>query len=130
MIINFARKLRRRRIAEDLNKDLQDCSVSAFYIRTERAIETRDARELVFRNRHREFGFQKTIEVIRFPAMQVKREMHRYKHGRAGSGEGGRGVKSRAQAIAIGLSPSGRLPHARNGGALDKFGRLATQAIG
>ena len=36
----------------------------------------------------------------------VKREMHRYKRGTARSGRGGRGgkVKSRKQAIAIGLS--------------------------
>jgi hypothetical protein len=36
----------------------------------------------------------------------VKREMHRYKRGSARSGKGGRGgkVKSRKQAIAIGLS--------------------------
>ena len=37
---------------------------------------------------------------------EVKREMHRYKHGTAKSGRGGKGgkVKSRKQAIAIGLS--------------------------
>jgi len=37
---------------------------------------------------------------------EVKREMHRYKRGKAKSGKGGRGgkVKSRKQAIAIGLS--------------------------
>ena len=37
---------------------------------------------------------------------EVKREMHRYKRGSARSGRGGRGgrVKSRKQAIAIGLS--------------------------
>jgi len=37
---------------------------------------------------------------------EVKREMHRYKHGTAKSGRGGRAgkVKSRKQAIAIGLS--------------------------
>jgi hypothetical protein len=36
----------------------------------------------------------------------VKREMHRYKRGTAKSGRGGKGgkVKSRKQAIAIGLS--------------------------
>ena len=36
----------------------------------------------------------------------VKREMHRYKRGTAKSGKGGKGgkVKSRKQAIAIGLS--------------------------
>ena len=36
----------------------------------------------------------------------VKREMHRYKRGSARSGKGGRGgkVKSRKQAMAIGLS--------------------------
>jgi Family of unknown function (DUF6496) len=37
---------------------------------------------------------------------EVKSEMHRYKHGKAKSGRGGKGgkVKSRKQAIAIGLS--------------------------
>ena len=37
---------------------------------------------------------------------EVKREMDRYKRGKAKSGKGGRGgkVKSRKQAIAIGLS--------------------------
>ena len=37
---------------------------------------------------------------------EVKNEMHRYKRGKAKSGSGGRGgkVKSRKQAIAIGLS--------------------------
>jgi len=37
---------------------------------------------------------------------EVRREMHRYKRGKAKSGKGGRGgkVKSRKQAIAIGLS--------------------------
>ena len=37
---------------------------------------------------------------------EVRREMHRYKRGKAKSGMGGRGgkVKSRKQAIAIGLS--------------------------
>jgi hypothetical protein len=37
---------------------------------------------------------------------EVKREMHRYKRGTAKSGSGGHGgkVKSRKQAIAIGLS--------------------------
>jgi hypothetical protein len=36
----------------------------------------------------------------------VEREMHRYKRGKAKSGKGGKGgkVKSRKQAIAIGLS--------------------------
>jgi hypothetical protein len=40
----------------------------------------------------------------------VKREMHRYKRGMARSGRGGRGgrVKSRKQAIAIGLSKARR----------------------
>lgn len=40
----------------------------------------------------------------------VKEEMHRYKRGRARSGKGGRGgkVKSRKQAIAIGLSKARR----------------------
>ena len=37
---------------------------------------------------------------------EVRREMHRYKRGKAKSGKGGRGgkVKSHKQAIAIGLS--------------------------
>lgn len=35
---------------------------------------------------------------------EVKREMHRYKHGTARSGSHGGRVKSRKQAIAIGLS--------------------------
>jgi Family of unknown function (DUF6496) len=37
---------------------------------------------------------------------EVKKEMHRYKRGKAKSGRGGKGgkVKSRKQAIAIGLS--------------------------
>lgn len=40
----------------------------------------------------------------------VKGEMHRYKRGQARSGKGGRGgkVKSRKQAIAIGLSKARR----------------------
>jgi hypothetical protein len=40
----------------------------------------------------------------------VKSEMHRYKRGQARSGKGGRGgkVKSRKQAIAIGLSKARR----------------------
>jgi len=39
-------------------------------------------------------------------SVEVKREMHRYKRGKAKSGKGGRGgrVKSRKQAIAIALS--------------------------
>jgi hypothetical protein len=39
-------------------------------------------------------------------AKDVKREMHRFKRGKLRSGKGGRGgkVKSRRQAIAIGLS--------------------------
>ena len=39
-------------------------------------------------------------------AREVRREMHRYKRARAKSGRGGKGgkVKSRKQAIAIGLS--------------------------
>jgi hypothetical protein len=40
----------------------------------------------------------------------VKNEMHRYKRGKAKSGRGGKGgkVKSRKQAIAIGLSKARR----------------------
>jgi hypothetical protein len=42
----------------------------------------------------------------RSASRDVKREMHRYKRGKAKSGKGGRGgpVKSRKQAIAIALS--------------------------
>jgi hypothetical protein len=42
----------------------------------------------------------------RSASKDVKNEMHRYKQGTAKSGKGGRGgkVKSRKQAIAIGLS--------------------------
>jgi hypothetical protein len=38
--------------------------------------------------------------------VEVEREMHRYKRGKAKTGKGGRGgrVKSRKQAIALGLS--------------------------
>jgi Family of unknown function (DUF6496) len=47
---------------------------------------------------------------------EVKREMHRYKRGTARSGRGGR-VKSRKQAIAIGLSKARKkgkkVPHKR-----------------
>jgi hypothetical protein len=41
---------------------------------------------------------------------EVRREMRRYKRGRARSGKGGKGgrVKSRKQAIAIGLSKARR----------------------
>ena len=42
----------------------------------------------------------------RSASKDVKNEMHRYKRGKAKSGKGGKGgkVKSRKQAIAIGLS--------------------------
>jgi hypothetical protein len=42
----------------------------------------------------------------RSASRDVKREMHKYKRGKLRSGKGGRGgrVKSRKQAIAIGLS--------------------------
>jgi hypothetical protein len=42
----------------------------------------------------------------RSASKEVKNEMHRYKRGKAKSGKGGKGgrVKSRKQAIAIGLS--------------------------
>jgi len=42
----------------------------------------------------------------RSASKDVEREMHRFKRGKARSGKGGRGgkVKSRKQAIAIGLS--------------------------
>ena len=39
----------------------------------------------------------------RSASRDVKNEMHRYKHGTARSGKGGK-VKSRKQAVAIGLS--------------------------
>ncbi len=35
---------------------------------------------------------------------EVEKEMHEYKHGKAHSGQGGKKVQSRAQAVAIGLS--------------------------
>jgi hypothetical protein len=43
---------------------------------------------------------------LRSAGSDVQREMHRYKRGTAKSGKGGKGgkVKSRKQAIAIGLS--------------------------
>ena len=46
----------------------------------------------------------------RSASRDVSREMHRYKKGKARSGKGGRGgkVKSRKQAIAIGLSEARR----------------------
>jgi len=40
----------------------------------------------------------------RSTASDVKKEMHEYKRGKARSGRSGRKVKSRKQAIAIGLS--------------------------
>jgi Family of unknown function (DUF6496) len=42
---------------------------------------------------------------------EVEREMHRYKRGKAKSGKGGKGgkVKSRKQAIAIGLSNENKI---------------------
>ena len=45
-------------------------------------------------------------KVFRGSGEEVRREMHRYKRGRAKSGRGGKGgkVKSRKQAIAIALS--------------------------
>ena len=49
---------------------------------------------------------EETTEVSPGAATEVEREMRRYKRGTAKSGKGGRGgkVKSRKQAIAIGLS--------------------------
>ena len=48
----------------------------------------------------------KTRKYSRGASKDVKNEMHRYKRGTAKSGRGGKGgkVKSRKQAIAIGLS--------------------------
>ena len=48
----------------------------------------------------------KETEVFKSSESDVKSEMHRYKKGKAKSGRGGKGgkVKSRKQAIAIGLS--------------------------
>jgi hypothetical protein len=49
---------------------------------------------------------KKKRKYSRGASRSVKNEMHRYKRGTAKSGKGGRGgkVKSRKQAIAIGLS--------------------------
>lgn len=49
---------------------------------------------------------KKRRKYSRGASTEVGREMHRYKRGRAKSGPGGKGgkVKSRKQAIAIGLS--------------------------
>jgi hypothetical protein len=49
---------------------------------------------------------QRRRKYSRGASRSVKNEMHRYKRGTAKSGRGGRGgkVKSRKQAIAIGLS--------------------------
>jgi hypothetical protein len=49
---------------------------------------------------------KKKRKYSRGASTEVKREMHRYKRGKAKSGKGGRGgkVKSRKQAIAIALS--------------------------
>ncbi len=49
---------------------------------------------------------KKKREYSRGAGKSVKSEMHRYKKGKAKSGRGGKGgkVKSRKQAIAIGLS--------------------------
>jgi len=49
---------------------------------------------------------KKRRKYSRGASRSVKTEMHRYKHGTAKSGKGGRGgkVKSRKQAIAIGLA--------------------------
>jgi Family of unknown function (DUF6496) len=49
---------------------------------------------------------RRTRRYSRSAGSDVKNEMHRYKRGTARSGQGGKGgrVKSRKQAIAIGLS--------------------------
>lgn len=54
---------------------------------------------------------KKKRKYSRGASRSVKSEMHRYKRGTAKSGKGGRGgkVKSRKQAIAIGLSKARRV---------------------
>lgn len=58
---------------------------------------------------------------------KVKRAMHKMKRGRLKSGRSGRRVKSRKQAIAIGLSEARRsgakVPRKRKGGRRRKGGR-------
>ena len=52
------------------------------------------------------YTWRKKRKYSRSASKDVKNEMHRYKKGKAKSGPGGKGgkVKSRKQAIAIGLS--------------------------
>jgi len=56
--------------------------------------------------RENDMAKRRTRRYSRSSGTDVKSEMHRYKRGTARSGPGGRGgkVKSRKQAIAIGLS--------------------------
>jgi hypothetical protein len=58
---------------------------------------------------------------------KVKRAMHKMKRGRLRSGRSGRRVRSRKQAIAIGLSEArrsgGKVPRKRKGGRRRKGGR-------
>jgi hypothetical protein len=58
---------------------------------------------------------------------KVKRAMHKMKRGKLRSGRSGRRVKSRKQAIAIGLSEArrsgGKVPRKRKGGRRRKGGR-------
>jgi Family of unknown function (DUF6496) len=58
---------------------------------------------------------------------KVKRAMHKMKRGKLKSGRSGRRVKSRKQAIAIGLSEArrsgGKVPRKRKGGRRRKGGR-------
>jgi hypothetical protein len=65
--------------------------------------------QLLLREEHRgeaSMAKRRKRRYSRSAGSEVKREMHRYKRGTARSGRGGRGgrVKSRKQAIAIGLS--------------------------
>jgi hypothetical protein len=52
------------------------------------------------------YGQEAEAQIFQKLGRDVKNEMHRYKRGKAKSGPGGKGgkVKSRKQAIAIGLS--------------------------
>jgi hypothetical protein len=59
-----------------------------------------------FRHRRDQMAKKRRRKYSRGSGEEVRREMHRYKRGRAKSGRGGKGgkVKSRKQAIAIALS--------------------------
>ena len=66
----------------------------------------RSAAHLARRVSNHEAHSRATRPLLRDASQRVRREMHRYKRGKAKSGKGGRGgkVKSRKQAIAIALS--------------------------